>query len=105
MTVIGSAGGADKCEFVKSLGADAVIDYKSGSLLKQLAAAAPKGIDVYFDNVGGDHLDAGAGLGPPERTVRDLRNDRKLQCGRADLPKISNARHRYANPPSGLHLH
>nr|MDQ3075425.1 NADP-dependent oxidoreductase [Pseudomonadota bacterium] len=58
MTVIGSAGGADKCAFVTSLGADAVIDYKAGSLLKQLSAAAPKGIDVYFDNVGGDHLDA-----------------------------------------------
>ncbi len=58
MTVIGSAGGADKCAFVSSLGADAVIDYKAGSLLKQLSAAAPKGIDVYFDNVGGDHLDA-----------------------------------------------
>jgi NADPH-dependent curcumin reductase CurA len=58
MTVIGSAGGSDKCDFVRSLGADAVIDYKSGSVLKQLAEAAPKGIDVYFDNVGGDHLDA-----------------------------------------------
>jgi NADPH-dependent curcumin reductase CurA len=58
MTVIGSAGGADKCDFVRSLGADAVIDYKADSLLKQLAEAAPKGIDVYFDNVGGDHLDA-----------------------------------------------
>jgi NADPH-dependent curcumin reductase CurA len=58
MTVIGSAGGADKCAFVKSLGADAVIDYKAGNLVKQLGDAAPKGIDVYFDNVGGDHLDA-----------------------------------------------
>ena len=58
MTVIGSAGGPDKCEFVRSLGADAVIDYKAGPLVKSLAAAAPKGIDVYFDNVGGDHLDA-----------------------------------------------
>ena len=62
MTVIGSAGGADKCDFVRSLGADAVVDYKAGPLLKQLAAAAPKGIDVYFDNVGGDHLDAALAL-------------------------------------------
>ena len=62
MTVIGSAGGAEKCEFVRSLGADAVIDYKAGSVLKQLAEAAPKGIDVYFDNVGGDHLDAALAL-------------------------------------------
>lgn len=58
MTVIGSAGGAEKCDFVRSLGADQVVDYKAGSILKGLAAAAPDGIDVYFDNVGGDHLDA-----------------------------------------------
>ena len=58
MTVIGSARGRDKCEFVRSLGADAVIDYTAGPLVKSLAAAAPDGIDVYFDNVGGDHLDA-----------------------------------------------
>ena len=41
-----------------SLGADACLDYKSGPIVKLLADAAPKGIDVYFDNVGGDHLDA-----------------------------------------------
>ena len=58
MTVIGSAGGPEKCDFVRSLGADAVIDYKAGPLVKSLAEAAPRGIDVYFDNVGGDHLDA-----------------------------------------------
>lgn len=62
MIVIGSAGGAQKCEYVRSLGADAVIDYKEGSLLRQLAKAAPEGIDVYFDNVGGDHLDAALAL-------------------------------------------
>ena len=58
MNVIGSAGGADKCAWVRALGADAAIDYKAGPVLKQLAEAAPKGIDVYFDNVGGEHLDA-----------------------------------------------
>jgi NADPH-dependent curcumin reductase CurA len=57
MTVIGSASGA-KGEFVRSLGADAVIDYTAGPLVKALAQAAPDGIDVYFDNVGGEHLDA-----------------------------------------------
>ena len=62
MTVIGSAGGAEKCELVRSLGADQVIDYKAGPVLKQLAGAARDGIDVYFDNVGGDHLDAALAL-------------------------------------------
>jgi hypothetical protein len=62
MTVIGSAGGAEKCEFVRSLGADQVVDYKAGPILKGLASAAPGGIDVYFDNVGGDHLDAAMAL-------------------------------------------
>ena len=76
MTVIGAAGGADKCAFVTSLGADAVVDYKAGSLLKQLAAAAPKGIDVYFDNVGGDHLDAALALARP--------NARFAMCGMID---------------------
>jgi NADPH-dependent curcumin reductase CurA len=58
MTVIASAGGSEKCDYVRSLGADAVIDYKTGPILKSLAAAAPQGIDIYFDNVGGTHLDA-----------------------------------------------
>jgi len=62
MTVIGSAGGKEKCEFVRSLGADQVIDYREGPILKGLGAAAPDGIDVYFDNVGGDHLDAAFAL-------------------------------------------
>jgi NADPH-dependent curcumin reductase CurA len=62
MTVIGSTGGAKKCAFVRELGADAVIDYKAGPVLEQLRAAAPDGIDVYFDNVGGDHLDAALAL-------------------------------------------
>ena len=58
MKVIGSAGGAEKAAWVRELGADAAIDYKAGPVVKQLTDAAPKGIDVYFDNVGGDHLDA-----------------------------------------------
>jgi NADPH-dependent curcumin reductase CurA len=58
-TVIGSAGGAEKVAFLKEIGCDEVIDYKATPDLKAaLAAAAPKGIDVYFDNVGGDHLEA-----------------------------------------------
>jgi hypothetical protein len=58
MTVIGSAGGAEKCAWVRELGADAAIDYKAEPIVPALMRAAPKGIDVYFDNVGGDHLDA-----------------------------------------------
>lgn len=61
-TVVGSAGGTEKCNLVKELGADHVIDYKQHDtyegLLGALRAAAPKGIDVYFDNVGGDHFEA-----------------------------------------------
>lgn len=62
MTVVASAGGPEKCEFVRSLGADHLIDYRAGGLVKALAAAAPEGIDVYFDNVGGSHLDAALAL-------------------------------------------
>ena len=62
MTVIASAGEPEKCAFVSSLGADQVVDYKALPILKGLAAAAPDGVDVYFDNVGGDHLDAAFAL-------------------------------------------
>jgi len=58
--VVASVGTDEKARWVKDeLGADAVINYKTaGNLTKALTEAAPKGIDVYFDNVGGDHLDA-----------------------------------------------
>ena len=58
-TVIGSAGGADKGTFLKQIGVDQIIDYKAtGNLTEALQRAAPNGIDVYFDNVGGEHLEA-----------------------------------------------
>jgi NADPH-dependent curcumin reductase len=56
--VVGIAGGKDKCDFVvKELGFDACIDYKNGSLKDGLKEHCPKGVDVYFDNVGGEILD------------------------------------------------
>jgi NADPH-dependent curcumin reductase CurA len=56
---VGIAGGKDKCQWLTSeLGFDAAVDYKDGALFKALRAAAPNGIDVYFDNVGGDILEA-----------------------------------------------
>ena len=58
-TVIGSAGGPEKVGYLKDIGVDQVIDYKAEPDLKAaLKRAAPDGIDVYFDNVGGAHLEA-----------------------------------------------
>jgi len=57
--VIGSAGSAEKVRYLKEeLGFDEAFNYKDGNVTDLLAAAAPNGIDVYFDNVGGDHLEA-----------------------------------------------
>ena len=57
--MVGIAGGAEKCNYiVKELGFDAAIDYKSEDVRKSLRQHCPNGIDVYFDNVGGDILDA-----------------------------------------------
>ncbi len=57
--VVGSAGSAEKVRYLlDDLGFDAAFDYHDGRLRDQLRAAAPDGIDVYFDNVGGDHLEA-----------------------------------------------
>ena len=58
-TVIGSAGSAEKVRMLtEELGFDAAFNYRGGEVYRQLMAAAPQGIDVYFDNVGGDHLEA-----------------------------------------------
>jgi NADPH-dependent curcumin reductase CurA len=55
---VGIAGGADKCQWiVNDLGFDAAIDYKSEDVKAALRVAAPSGVDVYFDNVGGEILD------------------------------------------------
>ena len=58
LRVVGSAGTDDKVEWLRKVGFDAAFNYHDGDVTKQLAAAAPEGIDCYFDNVGGDHLRA-----------------------------------------------
>jgi NADPH-dependent curcumin reductase CurA len=76
--VVGSAGGPAKAQLVKEeLGFDAAIDYKQGNLTQQLSAAAPQGIDVYFDNVGGDHLEAALNVMRPRGRV--------IACGAISL--------------------
>jgi len=58
-TVIGTAGGAEKIAYLKEIGVDHAIDYKAEKdLTAALMRAAPNGIDVYFENVGGAHLEA-----------------------------------------------
>jgi NADPH-dependent curcumin reductase CurA len=65
-TVIASAGGEEKAAFLKEIGVDHVIDYKKTKDLKAaLREAAPTGIDVYFENVGGEHLEAAIELARP----------------------------------------
>jgi NADPH-dependent curcumin reductase CurA len=56
--VIGSAGSDEKVRWLSEIGFDTAFNYKSAPLFGQLREAAPDGIDVYFDNVGGDHLEA-----------------------------------------------
>ena len=56
---VGIAGGADKCRYlVADLGFDAAIDYKSEDVIEALRKSCPQGINIYFDNVGGEILDA-----------------------------------------------
>ncbi len=71
MRVIGIAGGAVKCAWLTdSLGFDAAIDYKAENIKQRLRALCPKGIDVFFDNVGGDALNAAlACIAPRARVV------------------------------------
>ncbi|GGV60835.1 MULTISPECIES: NADP-dependent oxidoreductase [Streptomyces] len=60
--VVGSAGSDEKVDLLRSeYGFDAAFNYKKGPVKEQLRAAAPDGIDVYFDNVGGEHLEAAIG--------------------------------------------
>jgi len=68
--VIGSAGSSEKVAFLREqLGFDASFNYHDGDVATLLGTAAPKGIDVYFDNVGGDHLEAALGALRPHGRV------------------------------------
>lgn len=72
--VVGIAGGAEKCaHLVNNLGFDAAVDYKQSDTRAQLSKACPDGVDVYFDNVGGDILDLALG--------RIRRGARIVVCG------------------------
>jgi NADPH-dependent curcumin reductase CurA len=69
---VGIAGGADKCAFLTSkLGYDAAVDYKAPEFGKALRASCPEGIDVYFDNVGGDIFEA---------CLFNMRNHGRIAC-------------------------
>ena len=72
-TVVGSAGTDDKCAWLRSIGADHAVNYKAGDLEAHLKAAIPKGLDLYFDNVGGEHLEVAMTLARP--------NARLVECG------------------------
>ena len=68
--VVGSAGSAAKVRMLRDeLGFDAAINYRNGDLLGELKAAAPEGIDVYFDNVGGEHLEAAISIMRPHGRI------------------------------------
>ncbi|MEM1412115.1 MAG: NADP-dependent oxidoreductase [Pseudomonadota bacterium] len=56
--VIGIAGGPEKCAFIRQLGCEAAIDYKNESVPARIAELCPDGMDLYFDNVGGETLEA-----------------------------------------------
>ena len=90
--VVGSAGGTQKCAFLEDIGVDRVIDYKAtNNLTEALLRAAPNGIDVYFDNVGGEHLEAALAAANPfarfalcgmisSTTSPDCLLDRAISC-------------------------
>jgi NADPH-dependent curcumin reductase CurA len=68
--VVGSAGSAAKVAYLRDeLGFDAAFDYHEGPVARRLAEAAPEGIDVYYDNVGGEHLEAAIGALRPHGRV------------------------------------
>ena len=82
--VIGSAGSAGKVRFLlEEIGVDYAFDYHDAAIVDHLRAAAPDGIDVYFDNVGGDHLAGGALRPSAVGSYCDMRRDIGIRDDRA----------------------
>ena len=96
--VIGSAGSAEKVKFIKEeCGFDAAFNYKDGPVWEQLKSAAPEGIDVYFDNVGSDTLEAAlSALRVHGRVIAcgsiSVYNDEKPRPGPSNLFNITTKR-------------
>jgi NADPH-dependent curcumin reductase CurA len=96
-TVIASAGSDKKLDWLKSLGVDHVVNYKNGKLLEEVRAAAPKGIDIYFDNVGGPHLEVALEVARPfarfiECGMISVYNATEPQPGPRNMPYIVGKR-------------
>jgi NADPH-dependent curcumin reductase CurA len=93
-TVVASAGSDAKLAWLKSVGVDAGVNYKTcGNLLEAVRAAAPKGIDIYFDNVGGDHLEVALEVARPfarfiECGMISAYNDTELKPGPRNMSYI-----------------
>ena len=96
--VIGSAGSSQKVKMLtEELGFDAAFNYKEGELALHLAAVAPDGIDVYFDSVGGEHLEAAiSAMRPHGRIIAcgaiSKYNDETARPGPRNLPMIISKR-------------
>ena len=104
--VIGSAGSEEKLAWLRELGFDAAFNYREQKAREALAELAPDGIDIYFDNVGGDHLEAAIG------SLRT--HGRVVACGSISRyndaePAAGAAQHVHgrdeANPHRGIHHH
>jgi len=96
-TVIASAGSDQKLQWLKSVGVDHVVNYKQGNLLENVRAAAPKGIDIYFDNVGGPHLEVALEVARPfarfiECGMISVYNAKEPQPGPRNMPYIVGKR-------------
>ena len=100
--VVASAGSDEKVAWLRDqLGVDEAFNYRSGALPELLREAAPDGIDVYFDNVGGDHLEAAIGALTEIRADCDMRRDlgirRRHPATRSEQP-VPHGRQRPDDP-------